>query len=157
MGKVAAALGIGPKFTHEGKDYTLAPWTYKVQAEFERYLEDHAQQVLKRMQHLFSPEEFLEEKRALRKEITSGKYTFGSDAVAEALTSLPHLTQLFYLMLKGNHPEVTRDLVAKMVEGQMEEVMSKMAEANADPSTPPPQTTEGATEETSQIPPSSPS
>ena len=135
MGKVAAALGQGSTLEHGGKTYTLSPWTYKIQGEFERYLEDHLFQVYKRMSPYMTAEERKEELAKIRKEVTSGEYTFGSDLVARALSSLPHLTHLLYLMLRVNHPEVDKDLAAKIVDGQLEDVMAKMAEANADPST----------------------
>lgn len=135
MGKVAAALGMGTKLTHKGVEYTLSPWTYEVQGKFERYLEDYVLQVHRRMKPYMSEDEYRDELKKIRWEIASGEYTFGGDNVAKALGALPHLTHLLYLMLKGAHPEATPALAAEIVEGQMEEVMAKMADANADPST----------------------
>lgn len=151
MGKVAAALGMGTTIDFEGKTYKLSPWTYKIQGEFERYLEDHLYQVYKRMAPLMTPQERLVELGKIRQEVVSGQYTFGSEVVAQALTSLPHLTHLLYLMIRVAHPEVDKELVGRIVDAQMEEVMAKMAEANADPSTPP-RETEGAPAEVTSPP-----
>jgi len=135
MGTTADALGLGPQFEFEGTTYTLAPWTYAVQAKFERYLEDQAVQAVKRMS---LPED---ERRDLIKEvyrdIAAGSYSFGSELVAQALRSLKHLKHLFFLALQVNHPGVTKDLVEKMFEQQLEELLQKMTQANADPTTGP--------------------
>ena len=38
----ALLLGGGTTVTHAGVEYQLAPWSYALQAAFERYLEDQA-------------------------------------------------------------------------------------------------------------------
>lgn len=134
MGQVSAALAQGSNITFEGKEYVLSPWTYNIQAEFERYLEDYVIQVYKRLAPVMTPDERREELKRIRQEIASGEYTFGSELVAKALTSLPHLKHLLFLMLRAKQPDVTPDLVGRMVDAQHEEVMAKMAEANVDPS-----------------------
>lgn len=134
MGQVSAALAQGSNITFEGREFILAPWTYNIQAEFERYLEDYVIQVYKRLAPVMTPDERREELKKIRQEIAAGEYTFGSDMVAKALTSMPHLKHLLYLMLRVKQPDVTPDLVGRLVDAQQEEVMAKMAEANADPS-----------------------
>lgn len=135
MGKVAAALGLGSSLTYKDKVYNISPWTYRIQGEFEKYLERTMMETYKLMAPYMSEQERKEELGKIRKEIVSGEYTFGSDTVAKALGSLPHLTYLLYLMMRVNHPEITVDLAGEIVQAQMGEVMDKMAEANADPST----------------------
>lgn len=135
MGKVAAALGLGTSFEVNGKTYSLSPWTYKIQGEFEKYLERKAVEAFQAVAPLMTPEERAHELKALRQEITGGEYSFGSDAVAKALNSVVHLTYLFYLMLRPNHPEMTLELAGELVSANMADAMAKIAEANADPST----------------------
>lgn len=135
MGDVNRALGGGSEIEFEGKVYTLSPWTYEVQAAYERYIEREAVNALKRMKPLLTDEDYQEQLNKIQQDITIGLYTFGSEKVARSLLAKPHLKYLYYLLLRGNHPDVQMDLVGRLIDKKWEEAMEKMAEANADPTT----------------------
>jgi hypothetical protein len=135
MGMVSKVLGLGAELEFEGKKYVLAPWSYKIQGQFERYLEDEAYQVVLRLCRHLSPEEKKEQLAILARDIAAGTYSFGSEAVSKAMYSLKHFGKLLLLCLKPNHPEADEELVHKILQDGLETVMAKMAEANVDPST----------------------
>jgi hypothetical protein len=86
-----------------------------------------------------SPEEYQEQTQRVIRDIATGVYSFGSQAAYTSLQSLPHLRQLFLLMLADNHPkEATPELVARMFEHDLEACTQAMTAANADPNSPPP-------------------
>lgn len=139
MGQIAKALGMGSEIRHNGRTYNVSPWTYKIQGEFERYLEGQAVQAVRRMRPHMNEYEWKEAMTQVQRDITTGVYTFGSEQVAQALQALPHMKHLFYLLLKENHPEVTPELAAEIVDSDTREAMARMAEANADPTSPTPE------------------
>jgi len=133
MTSTAAALGIGTTLDHEGVSYRFSPWTYKIQGEFERHLEDHALKTIKRMKVYCSDGEYRELLASVHRDISSGYYNFGGPAVAQAMTTLHHLVVLVTLCLKPNHPDISAATVEAILKKQMEEVLDKMSAANADP------------------------
>ena len=139
MGQIARALGLGSKFEHRGHTYTVAPWTYEVQGEMELYLEAEAVKALRRLRTagVLSEEEFQTQLKETRRDIVNGEYTFGSESVARALTSLKHLKHLLFLQLRPNHPEMTPALASEIVDDAFEKAMEAVNQANADPTTPP--------------------
>jgi hypothetical protein len=133
MGEISRALGQGSSLSFQGKNYTLAPWSYDLQGEFERYLEDKAWETCRRASQRLSKEEADELRAQTLRDITAGVYTFGGPVSAKALQSLPHLKRLLYLMLEKKHPEVTPQLVDEMVDQNLEQVIAAVNEVNADP------------------------
>lgn len=133
MGDVNRAIGGGSELEFEGKVYKLSPWTYKIQASYERYLEKEAFESLKRLKAYLTTEEYMSQLNRLQQDITVGVYSFGSDQVAKSFTSIPHIKQILFLMIKENHPEITKDLVDKIADKKFDEIMMKLGEANADP------------------------
>lgn len=132
MGHIAAALGQGSQFTFRNKEYTLAPWTFGIQASFERFLEDKAVRAAKRMQALLSKQEYDDLMSRVVRDIASGVYTFGSEVVQQSLQSVDNIQYMTFLQLRENHPEVKLDLVKEMFKEEMDLVMQKMNEANAE-------------------------
>lgn len=133
MGQIAQALGQGPTLQYDGQTYTLAPWSYDIQARFERYLEAEATLAARRMAEHLPLEEAKQLLKDVHRDVTAGLYTFGTETVAEALKSLRHLQYLLWLTLLPNHPEVKLDTARKMMDEQLEQVMQAMSDANADP------------------------
>lgn len=133
MGEINTALGGGSEFEYEGKVYKISPWSYKIQGEFERYLEREAYQSLSRLRSLIGEEDYKDQLNRLNRDITGGVYSFGSDVVARALSNTKHLTYLLFLQLKPSHRDITLEKVDEMVKKQLEEIVLKMGEANADP------------------------
>lgn len=137
MGLVAKALGAGSEFTFRGETYRLSPWSFKIQAEFETYLEEQAVRSIRKFQKLLPKDEYESALQRVLRDITAGVYTFGSEVVQDSLRSLPHLTHLTWLMLREAHPKLPKTLVAEMYQEQLDELMQAVSEANADPTTPP--------------------
>lgn len=133
MSSIAAALGVGPTFDYQGTAYRLSPWTYKIQAEFERYLEDQALRTVKRMRPYCNDVEYRDLLSAVSRDIASGYYNFGGEAVNRAMGTITHLKTLLLLCLKPNHPTISPEIVDGIVQEKLDEVMAKMSEANADP------------------------
>jgi hypothetical protein len=148
MGLVNKALGGGATFDYKGKSYTLSAWTYEVQAEFERYLEGRAVAAAQRLGRFLSPAQAESMMDKVLRDVAAGVYTFGTETVAQSLKSVGHLKMLTWIMLKGNHPEITKDQSDEMVDAQLGEVIDTVNRMNADPNS------EGSTPEASQ-PPSS--
>lgn len=137
MGQIAKALGLGSEFEFQGQTYRLSPWSFKIQSEFELYLEGQAVKAVHRMRPHLSDEEYREQLDSVRRDIVRGEYTFGSESVAKAYTATPHMKYLLFLMLRDNHPDIKKDLVDQIVEERFEEAIAAMALANADPTTSP--------------------
>ncbi len=142
MGQISQSLGVGPEFEYDGKTYRLSPWTYRIQGEFERYLEDFAMRTVRRMKPYTTDPEYRELLASVHRDVASGFYNFGGKAASEAMGTLSHLQYLVLLCLKPGYPEVTPELVQKMFETKLEELMQKIGEANNDPNRTGPQVSE---------------
>lgn len=133
MAEISKALGLGSSFTHEGKTYTCSPWTYKIQGEFERYLEDHAIRTAKRMRQYLNQEEYSDLIAKTQKDIAEGYYAFGASPCMRAMQTLTHFKKILQLCLIVNHPDIDMEFVDELVQNRLEEMMSKVGEANNDP------------------------
>jgi len=133
VAEISKSLGLGSVFEHDGKTYTCSPWTFKIQGEFERYLEDNAIQKAKLMKPNLSETEYKNLLAGVHKDIASGQYSFGSETVSKALSTLVHFRVLFFLCLRVNHPEITMQFVDDLLKTRLEEMMEKVTEANLDP------------------------
>jgi hypothetical protein len=137
MGDVAQALAIGARIEYQGKTYTISPWTYKIQGQYERYLEQEAIKAARRISAVLPADEGELVLKAALRDVAAGAYTFGSPLVGQSLQSLKHLKQLLLMMLLENHPEATMDLVEGLVKDKLAEVMESMTRVNDDPKDPP--------------------
>jgi len=133
MAEISRALGLGSSFEHDGKTYTCSPWTYKIQGEFERYLEDHAVRIAKRMRQYLTAEEYSDLIAKTQKDIAEGYYAFGSPPCMRAMQTLTHFKKILFLCLTPNHPEIEINIVDELVQSRLEEMMNKVGEANNDP------------------------
>lgn len=134
MGEINRALGRGSSIEFKGKTYSLSPWTYGIQGDFEKHMEGEAIKSAKKMRPYLAREEYMELLKEVQRDITCGVYSFGSQTLGKALDSLPHFKVLLLLMLTVSQPDTTMALVDDLVNEKLEEVMQKMTEANADPS-----------------------
>lgn len=133
MAEISKSLGLGSVFEHDGKTYTCSPWTFRIQGEFERYLEDNAIQKVKLMKPNLTDDEYKNLITSVHKDIASGQYSFGSELVSKAISTLVHFRVLFFLCLRVNHPEVNMAFVDDLLKSRLEEMMEKVSEANSDP------------------------
>ncbi len=136
MGQISKALGIGSQFTYKGETYYLSPWTYKIQGEFEEYLAEHAMRCVRKLAKVLPEAEYQAILKSTIRDIASGVYTFGSEEVQDCLRSTQHLIHLTWLQLLPKHPKVTKELVTEMYQEEMEALLSKVSESNADPTQP---------------------
>lgn len=140
MGAVASSLGEPALYTFDGKDYKVSPFTFEIQAHFERYLEKKALEAYHRVSGLMSPEDAEKALRGIMADISAGAYTFGTPLVGKALEAPQHVRYAFFLCLKKNHPEgaVNQELVARMYKEDYAGMIGAMNRANADPNRPTP-------------------
>ena len=139
MGDISRALGLGSTLDHNGKTYTLSPWTYKLQGEFERYIQAAALKDLKDLlaAGALTPAEYDSDRRELRDKILSGELSFGGEYIAKSISQLRHFRKLVLLMLLPTHPEVNEEFVQEIISARLEELYDKVAETNQDPTTAP--------------------
>lgn len=133
MAEISKSLGLGSIFEYQGKTYTCSPWTFKIQGEFERYLEEHAIQKVKLMKPSLNEEEYRSLVSSVHKDIASGAYSFGGEAVSKSISTMVHFRVLLLLCLRVNHKEITMTIVDDLVKERLEEMMAKVSEANSDP------------------------
>jgi hypothetical protein len=133
MAEISRALGLGSSFEHKGKTYTCSPWTYKIQGEFERYLEEYAIRTAKRMRQFLTQDEYSDLVAKTQKDIAEGYYAFGSPPCMRAMQTLTHFKKILHLCLSPNHPDIEMETVDELVQNRLEEMMSKVGEANQDP------------------------
>ena len=133
MAEISKALGLGSSFEHDGKTYTCAPWTYKIQGEFERYLEDYSVRAAKRMRQYLTQTEYAELIAQTQKDLAEGYYAFGAGPCMRAMQTLTHFKKILHICLSVNHPGIETEVVDELVQNRLEEMMEKVGEANQDP------------------------
>jgi hypothetical protein len=144
MSATAKALAKGATFEFEGEAYTLAPWTYDVQAEYEKHLQARAYANLRAARPEMGPGEYEEERAALRRDVDAGEYDFGRPLAMKSIGVDRNFKHLLYLCLaygsKDRPGRVTRDLVERIAENvdKYAEAGELMAEVNRDPNPPAP-------------------
>jgi len=135
VGATARALGMGAQFEFGDKTYTLSGWTEYVKGQYEQYLERFAIRKAKQLREYFSPTELADTDPldGARRDVTSGVYSFGQKAFRDSLGSVNHLKHAIYLQIEQNHPEVKKELVDRMFNEVMQDVVSAYMEADSDP------------------------
>ena len=133
MAEISKALGLGSTFEFNGKTYTCSPWTYKIQGEFEKYLEDYAMRTAKKMRQYLTEPEYADLISKTHKDIAEGYYAFGSEPCMRAMQTLTHFKKILHLCLLPKHPDMEMQTVDELVQNRLEEMMAKMGEATADP------------------------
>lgn len=127
MGNVAQSLGQPVLFSRGEKEYQVSPWTLEIQAFFERYLEREILDGFYRTRQALDPEQADRVIAKVVSDIGLGKYTFGTEALGEALRAKKHLQYLFFLCVKKNHKDVQLEDVAEW--SRDKEAWDRMIEA----------------------------
>lgn len=130
MGDVANHLAEPALYTFKAKEYRVSPWTYEVQGKFERYLEKAALDAYHKAAPHLSTEDAEKALASIMRDVAAGVYTFGGEAVGKALSSPHHVRYLWFLCLKKNHPEVTREETDLMIKEDYPGVIRAMNMAN---------------------------
>lgn len=132
MGQVSSALGLGSQIDYKGETYQLSPWTYKIQGQFEKYLQEHAMKSAKELGKFLDPKEAKDLLYQTKRDIDCGDYSFGGELLARAVSSVQHLPYLTWLMIRENHKEVKLELVKEMFKEDFERILDKVNEANTE-------------------------
>lgn len=138
MGETARALGLSSVLEFEGKKYKVGPGVrFEVQAAFEQWLEGRAKAAVNRMRRGMSPEEYQEARNQLVADIAAGTYSYGSPSSVKAISVPLGQKEMLYLILAAEKQdegcEVTRELVDRIFEQAMDEVLALLQEMNTDP------------------------
>jgi len=146
VGNVASSLAVPVTFSVGDRELQVSPWVLEIQALFERYLEKEVLDGFHRTQHLMDPDQADKVAAKLASDVGLGKYTFGTEAVGEALRSKKHLSYLFFLSVKKNHPDVQLSHVAQWASDRdtWDRMVQAMNLANFDPKGKTPGEKEGA-------------
>lgn len=140
MGDVSKAFGGGSSLEYNGKVFKLQSWLYRLQGDFEKYLEEHAWKKFLEQKDRLPPSEADAVRAQLMRDISTGKYTFGGPLLVESLWVPIHAAQWTYLLIEDTMPaDVTPALVREMFTADPEKCFKAMWQAGADPTrTPPP-------------------
>jgi len=133
MGATADILGEPSLYTFDGKEYKVSPWTFEIQAAFERYLEKQAYDAYEKSKRYLSQDEAASVLQGIIRDVALGKYTFGTDEVSRALSSPIHVRYMFYLCLRVYDRSVTHELVKKIALADYAGMIAAMNLANAGP------------------------
>jgi len=140
MGVVSALTASPVKYTYDGKEYEVSPWTIEIMGAYERYLEKKAFDAFDKVSSRLSGNLAERALSTLMQDITAGVYTFGTPVVGKSLQSPENVKYIFFLCLKKNHSDIEMELVRKMAEKDYEGMLRVMNQANADPNLQTPET-----------------
>ena len=140
MGDLSKMFGQGATLLYQDKAYKLSPWLYRVQADFEIYLEEQAWGTYKRAARNLSESEVEKLRMETARDITSGKYSAGGPIFIESIWIPKHAKMFLYLLVEVNHPEISKATVDGMFDSNPQMCFEKVMEAGSDPSRKPPAT-----------------
>lgn len=125
MGRISQALGLATAIEFEGKNYAIGPLTYEVQAQFERWLEKRAMDVVQRLKERLDDDAFGEALSRVVADISAGKYAFFSRGALEAMRSFEGFKHLLFLRMRSADPK-NRDLNAEFIERLLDEKLDEV-------------------------------
>lgn len=133
MPTIADMLAVGQEIGFEGKVYPLREPTVLEMGKFQRWLEQQAKDAARRDTEQ-SPEELAAQLNTINQEAAVGEYEWGGELACKALSRIGPITQLLYIVLSTDHPEVTPDLCRRMMDRNVREIVAGLAcKAISDP------------------------
>lgn len=130
MSETAKALGTNAStFEFEGTVYTVTPFNTVMIGEFELWIEGQAWAVLKRAKSHISAEDYAEARSELLASIAAGDYSYPRPNYFRAAFSKAGLQQCLWQSLRVKHPDITRELAARMVKEKLDEVITNLTQA----------------------------
>ena len=132
---IADLLGVASQFTHDGKTYELREPTLLEQGKFTRWLEQRAREAVFRATDMSRDQQERAERSVMR-DIAGCVYEWGGEASMTATLTPAGMARLVYIVLSTNHPEVTPEIAAEMVDTRMREIAAILTGATADPKAP---------------------
>lgn len=134
MGELSRLFGVGATVTIGEKDWKVSPWTYKIQSEFEQYLEGEAWKTAERARGKV-PESALSDIRAqTARQITTGEYSPGSQGFIDCVMTTKHGRRFLYLLIESIDPTITGTEVDNFFAESPKEAFKAIMEAGSDPS-----------------------
>lgn len=131
MPTLADILGVASEFEFEGTVYHLRPPTLLEQLRFSRRLERRAMEAAARMVGV--PEEAQDRMiRAVTRDIAAGEYEPDSGSYIEALQKPDGIAFMLFLVLSGDHPEVTEEVARRMVDKALKEIAAVLIRESRD-------------------------
>ena len=116
MGEINDALGGGHILRGPNKQYIVPPPTQACYAAFERWLENGARLRLEARRKTMTAAEYEEEKSALRRDINSYVYSWGSQCAVDALRSAVGNTEFAAILIRQTDNSVTAAEIMKIAE-----------------------------------------
>lgn len=136
MGITSTVLGQPLEFEYNGQPYKMAPLNYEVQGLYERYMEKEATLAAERQASWLPKDKGDRLLTQVNRDIAAGLYTFGGEEIARSLVCTKHFTQLLYLLIQYEMPQVSYNTVKQMVTENMDLMIQHFNVANADPTKP---------------------
>lgn len=133
MGELSRLFGVGATVKIGEKEWKVSPWTYKIQAEFEEYLEGQAWKTAERARGKV-PESSLSDIRAqTARQITTGEYSPGSQGFIDAIMTTKHGRRFLYLLIEAIDPAITGTDIDDFFAQYPKEAFTAIMEAGSDP------------------------
>lgn len=115
------------------KEWRVHPWTFEIQAAFEKWLERHAIDSYRRVAQHLSQEEADKALSSLLRDIAAGALGFGGEFAQKTLSAPVHVKRMFFLCIRKNHTDATPELVEEMAKDDYGGMIQAMNLANTDP------------------------
>lgn len=126
MSTLADLLAVPTFLTFEGKEYPLREPTLLEQCQFQRWLEDRAKAAAGRSVDL--PADMQDRLLvAILQEVAIGTFEWGGLPSIMALRTKTGQAQLLHIILSPDHPEVTPEFAARMIDRHQREAVAAMA------------------------------
>lgn len=127
------SLGTGSDIEFEGRQWTMAPLTYELQAKYSAFLLKRAVSGVKMQKEYLTQEEFDNKMDQIDRNWTAGVYSPGSKVCSESAKSLDGLKELVRICLFKNHPEVNHEFVDRLFTEKQAEAARTLNQLNSDP------------------------
>jgi hypothetical protein len=136
MSEAAKAAGIGPDIEFRGKRYRLKEKTPEMVGLLEVWLQGRAWDALERNRGVWPQNVFDERQDRLMAAIAAGAYSWGSRAMATALSHPEGIKESMYLAMLAEDRSITRELVEEIFAEEEAKALSALERVNApDPTT----------------------
>lgn len=135
MGEAARAAGIGHEIELRGRKFRVSEKTPEWVGLMEMWLQSQAWDALERMRGIWTVPVFNERSDRLLAEITAGAYSWGSVAMARAMSHLAGMKEGMYLAIVGNldqdtSPQQLREMLEEFWEQHEKKAIEAWMRAN---------------------------
>lgn len=124
MTELWLALGKGGTVEFEGKVYQTGQNTFEVIAGWEDWLASRALEPLLRLNAKKIDGE-VKSYKAVGEMAAQGKFDFYGTVSEERMNTPSGAIQLFFLRIRQNHPDITKEIIARMIESNLADELKK--------------------------------